>query len=455
MMKTSAALIATGLVCWLGAGAHVASAQEIKLPEGLMGLGTEDKEAEVRKEKEKRGLPFDLTGFLEGRVGIRTQSDDHEKSASIGETRLQVNIEKPVDIFTFNLTTDFLLDPVADDYGVDLESGKGLIDLREASVTFSPLDFMDVRAGRQILTWGTGDMIFINDLFPKDWNSFFIGRDDEYLKAPSDALKTAFFFGSFNLDVIYTPRFDHDRYIDGHRISFFDRGMNDLRGRENIVSADLPDDWFSDDELAMRLYRSFGAFETALYYYNGYWKSPGGQNMLTGNVIFPKLQVFGASVRGPVARGIANVEAGYYKSAAGSGSNPLVRNSEFRFLAGYEQEIATELTAAVQYYLERKLDYDSYFASLPPGAIIDDENRHLITLRLTKLLKQQTMTVSLFNFWSPSDKDGYLRFNVSYKITDNMEVEGGGNLFYGAENYTFFGQFQDNSNIYAGLRYNF
>lgn len=425
-------------------------AQEIKLPEGLGNLTTMTEE-----KKQGPALPFDLTGFLESRVGTRLQNDAHEKDMSIGELRLQVGIEKAFDGLTLQIVSDFIYDPVLDQHSVDLERGQGFVDLREANLVFSPLDFMDVKLGRQVLTWGTGDLVFINDLFPKDWNSFFIGRNDEYLKAPSDALKTAFFFGDYNLDVVYMPRFDADRFIDGSRISFFDRMSGGLRGRENLVMTNRPDDWFSDDELALRLYRSFGAFETALYYYNGYWKSPAGQNMTTGQAEFPKLQVFGASVRGPISKGIGHVETGYYKSAKGAATNPLVRNSEFRFLIGYEQELATELTGSVQYYLERRLDYDQYLASLPLGAIKDNQNRHLFTVRLTKLLMQQDLNLSLFNFYSPSDKDGYVRFNASYKIRDNLKVEAGGNIFYGRNIYSFFGQFEDNSNIYTALHYDF
>jgi hypothetical protein len=110
---------------------------------------------------------------------------------------------------------------------------------------------------------GHGDLLFINDLFPKDWNSFFIGRDDEYLKAPSDSAKASFFSDWANLDVIYSPRFDSDRYIDGRRISYWN-GQR-LAGRDDEVDADKPDDVFEDDEWAARLYRSVGAYEVATY----------------------------------------------------------------------------------------------------------------------------------------------------------------------------------------------
>ena len=76
-------------------------------------------------------------------------------------------------------------------------------------------------AGRQVLTWGTGDLLFLNDLFPKDFVSFFIGRDDEFLKAPSNSLKFSSFARAANLDLVWTPIFASDRYITGERLSFY------------------------------------------------------------------------------------------------------------------------------------------------------------------------------------------------------------------------------------------
>ena len=52
-------------------------------------------------------------------------------------------------------------------------------ELREAYLKFRLPGDIDLKVGRQILTWGTGDLLFINDLFPKDWNSFLLGRDED------------------------------------------------------------------------------------------------------------------------------------------------------------------------------------------------------------------------------------------------------------------------------------
>ena len=95
------------------------------------------------------------------------------------------------------------------------------LDLRDVSVSFSPLDTLDVKLGRQVLTWGTGDLVFLNDLFPKDWVSFFAGRDDEYLKAPSNSVRLTQYNPWINIDFVWTPRFTPDEYIRGNRFAFF------------------------------------------------------------------------------------------------------------------------------------------------------------------------------------------------------------------------------------------
>jgi len=153
--------------------------------------------------------------------------------------------------------------------------------------------------------------------------------------------------------------------------------------------------------------------------------------------------------------GIGNVELGYYESRDDrDGSDPLVRNSETRFLTGFERELARNFTGGFQYYLEYMQDYSEYEQTSLP-ATRKDEFRHLLTVRLTRLLMNQNLRLSVFAFYSPSDEDGYLRPKVHYKVNDQLAVDGGVNWFFGKEEHTFFGQFEDASNVYAGVRWNF
>jgi hypothetical protein len=389
-----------------------------------------------------------LNGFAEWRGGLRLKDDAHQSDdATLNEARLQLDSSASWENVQFRAKMDFLYE------GVDNEAD---VDPREINASFSPISAVDLKIGRQILTWGVGDYLFINDLFPKDWKSFLLGRDDEYLKAPSDAVKASLFSDVANLDVVYTPRFNPDRYIDGERISFFNPRLDRMAGEEDPFPVEKRDDWFTDDEIAVRLSRNINGYDTALYGYHGFWKSPVGFDAVSGEATFPRLGVYGASVRGNVFKGVGSLEAGYYDSLDDrSGDDPLIPNSQTRFLAGYEQELATDVTLGGQYYLEHMMDYAVYRRSLPEGMTAIDEDRHVLTLRLTWLAFHQNLRFSVFTFYSPSDRDAYVRPTMYYRIDDHWTASIGANLFRGESKRTCFGQFEDAANAYASLRYGF
>jgi len=389
---------------------------------------------------------IELNGFVEARQGWRLEEDPYEKRASISEARLQLDAGKDFEWAILKVKGDLTGDLVEDEVRAEL---------RELSLAFSPIDIMDVKLGRQALTWGTGDLLFINDLFPKDWKAFFAGRDDEYLKAPADAVRVSLFTDFANLDLIYAPLFNASEFIDGSRLSYWNSVLGRTAGRDFIFGVHERDDFFADGEIALRLSKTGGSTEFALYGYYGFWKTPEGMNVATLRLTYPRLAVYGASARSPLGGGIGNVEIGYYDSRDDlDGSDPFIRNSEFRFLAGFERDLGRNLTAGVQYYLEWMMDYDAYEQNLAGGPQ-KDAYRHVLTLRLTKLLLNQNLRLSLFTYYAPSDNDAYLRPKAHYKITDRWAVEVGGNMFLGNAEHTFFGQFQQNTNAYGGLRYSF
>lgn len=381
----------------------------------------------------------ELHGFADVRYGIRAQSDPNSDQETLSELRLQLSSIWYHDLFTVTARSDFLYDGVANNHdSIDLETGEGPIDLREANVQFTPVDWADVKVGRQILTWGTGDLLFINDLFSKDWKSFFSGRDEEYLKAPSDALFMSFFPSFANIDVAYMPRFDADRFIAGERFSYWNGA--DLTG-QNLQTKNRTK-LFIDNEISIRAYRTFKSTEFAVYGYDGFWKTPQGFDPVSGKNTFPKLSVYGASARGALAGGIARLEGGYYDSRDDrDGTDPNIPDSQVRLLAGYEHEIVKNLTGSAQYYIEH--------------TPTTGDNRHVVTLRLTQMLMNQNLTLGLFTYWSPDDQDGYIRPSAAYKLSDHWKLEARGSFFFGKNDNTFFGQFEDNSNLALAARYSF
>jgi len=395
--------------------------------------------------EEPSGLQW--TGFLEGAFGRRLQSDPQVgRSRTLGDLRLRLETAWSNDRLNAGFKGDVWYDAVPEEFDAEV---------RDLTVAFSPTGNLDMNLGRQVLTWGTGDLLFLNDLFPKDWVSFFAGRDTEYLKAPSNTVRSTWYTERLNVDFAWTPVFEPDNFLTGERFSFFSPLAGSIVAPRPPLHAVEPDKSFSNGEFALRLFRTVNGNEYAAYGYHGFFKQP---TALTANFqsTFAPLSALGASLRRPLLSGLFNTEVSYYASRDDrGGTDPAVPNDQLRFLLGYEWEAVTHLTVALQYYLEWTLDHDQLLANSPAPGFEPDEYRHVVTNRLTWRLQQDKLSLSLFTFYSPSDDDFYLRPSIAYRYSDQWSVSGGANLFGGDAPHTFFNQFSDNGNAYVRIRYSY
>ena len=389
-----------------------------------------------------------LQGFFELGAGTRLQDDPAlGEDLTLAEVRAQLEHHRFIGDTELSLKADIWADGV--EHGLHG-------DLREAAFSFSPTERLDLKIGQQVLTWGTGDLLFLNDLFAKDWVSFFSGREDSYLKAPSASVKASYFAeNGVNLDLIWTPKFTHDRFIDGERFSFFSplAGQNVAAPVGHFVPEE-PDSGLDNGELALRLFGQRDGTEWALYGYQGFWKRPESMTA-DGRGYFDRLSVVGASVRGNLAGGIGNLELAWYDGKDSNGDDPRRPNDQLRALAGYERELIPNLTVGVQYYLEWLQDYAALTRTDGNSPYRPDEYRQVATVRLSYRLMNDNLTLNWFSFWSPTDEDYYLRLSVNYRVDDAWSVAVGASLFGGEQRHTFFGQFEDASNLYARVRYSY
>jgi len=269
---------------------------------------------------------WQLYGFLEGATAARIHNDPAvNEDYTLNELRGQLEAERVLGEQTLRVKGDLWADGVEDGL-------RG--DLREANLSGRLSERIDYEIGRQILTWGTGDLVFLNDLFPKDYVSFFSGRDDEYLKAPVDALKLSF-FGDVNLDLVWLPRANPNRFITGERLSYFSAEAGRRVAAPPEIDPDDRDDWLDDSEWAMRLYQTIRGTEYAAYAFHGFDKQPSGLDPVSNRPLFPRLSSLGASIRRPIGAGVGNLEAAYYHGQDSAGTDPNRPNDQWRLLAGF------------------------------------------------------------------------------------------------------------------------
>ncbi len=328
------------------------------------------------------------------------------------------------------------------------------VDLREAYLDYTT-GSLDFRLGRQIATWGVGDLLFINDRFPKDWVSFFSGRPLEYLKIGVDGLRTQYSSEALNGQFLIIPFFEPDNLPTLGRFFLFDP-FPTVPSREEEPATTL-----ENIQLALRLYRRIGDFDVSVYAYRGFWLTPSMKPDDLASptqviIFYPKLSVYGLSAQGNALNGVVSFETGYYRSREDEdGDDPFVPNSQIRFLVGYQRQIWEDFTLGVQYYGEIMEDHSAHQNSLPVGFPAQEEYRDMVTLRLEHLLKHQILRLSLFTFYSPVDNDYLIRPKVSYKFSDNFSSTLGANIFGGEKETTFLGQLDKNDNIYLSVRYDY
>lgn len=337
----------------------------------------------------------------------------------------------------------------------DSITGEFDVDLREAYIDYSA-DKLDLRVGRQIATWGVGDLLFINDVFPKDWVSFFSGRPLEYLKLGVDSARVNYSSRSLNVELMIVTDFRPDTLPAPRRFFLHDNFF----GVFNRIQVH-PDTGLDNPEVALRMYRRIGGFDASAYVYRGYWRSPGqapDDYAVPTRVthFFPALSVYGISAQGQAMGGVLSFESGYYDSRDdNAGTNPAIANSETRLLLGYQTQLSEDFTLGVQYYAEIMMDFDAYERTSPGGGALKNGYRDIVTLRLTRFLAHQSWMLSLFAFYSPAEQDYLLQPNIVYKVSDVFSAAFGANIFGGANRTTFLGQFDKNDNLYLRLRYDF
>jgi hypothetical protein len=385
---------------------------------------------------------LEVNGFVQIHAAARTAGVDcpagTECDVPFNDQRLHLEVEG--DNASGSLGLLAKLELVHDSALADIK-----IDVRELYGDYNA-DLVSLRAGRQIITWGVGDLLFINDIFPKDWVAFFSGLPLEYLKLGSDVLKLDLYPESVDLEIV-AGDFRRDRLPDSRQFLV-----------PSPVSSTLPRtiDEPSGLDLALRLSGQLKGWDAALYAARTHFGAP--SLVETGTEVrgsYARLNTIGASLSGARANGVLNLEAGHYDSEDDrDGSDPAIENSQSRFLVGYSRQVGQDTTLGVQGFVEWMHDYGAYKSALPAGFPERDRVRTLATARFTQRYFYQTLTLNVFVFWGITDDDAYLIPSLRYAFNDNLWGEVGANLFTGSRT-GMFGAMRDDSNVYLTLRLSF
>lgn len=394
---------------------------------------------------------FVLSGRLQSSIGYRIYSDKLQESGTIQEGILRISMLSILDNSELRVTADLIADRLRGRPRINLDRDADIIDLREAYYLFSPQADVDIKIGRQILTWGTGDLLFLNDHFPKDFRSFIIGRGDDYIKAPQTSLKISY-YSAINLDIVYSPVFEPDRYITGERVSYWNPLTFSTSSVDLNVLTRLPDTLFSDDTLSLRLHTLENGVEYCLYYHSGFRNSPSSFSLVTGKPGFDEIQSFGFSIRGQLGSTIWNTESVYTFSDAKEQRRFYTRGEEYKLLIGLEKEILDNITASTQLYYETTVHTEEMNTGLPISVEALPSDNLIATLRIYASLDDNNVIFNSFLLYASQNEEFAWLPRITFKQGTNAELIISASVFGGENERGYYSQLRGASNICLSYR---
>jgi hypothetical protein len=317
--------------------------------------------------------------------------------------------------------------------------------LREAFADFTFGAQDSLKVGRQVLTWGVSDYLFVNDLFPKDYDAFFTGAGFDRLKRPVDAARLGTRVGGVEAEIVLSRSL-------GDR----DPGPSRFAATAPTSVASSADNADDRVDLAVRAATHVGGWDLAAYLASCRARERRFFAQSTGLAQDrPRQQHLGASMAGNALGGLAWFEFAlrHADDHRASVVDRHFQSSALKAIGGFSRELGSDVTATAQLQLETQTSRSSYLASLASGVRPIRRLSSVAHLRLQGRWRNQTLTAGAQVF-AGGEGDSHTNPFVNWSPADGWTLEGGAHVFAGRPD-TRFGALKDDSNVYVLGRYSF
>ena len=415
----------------------------LEAPESIEGSASEMKAppaGESPAEAVEKPPFFEVHGFIQNNSSQRVVTSSRFPSELLKlENRAQLELIHRGPKWRFHSKTDAVWDP---------DNRFSRLDVREAYLT-KPGAKLDLTIGKEIITWGVGDLLFLTDVFPKDWVAFITGVPIEYLKKGSVGIKADYYTGGTILEAIWIPVFDPDTLPSGKKLAFFSPFPEGT-----TVQQVKPASTLSNSELGLRASRMIRDYDMSFYLYSGWDRRPSPD--FTASVLeYHRLGMAGLSFQGPYRDYLLSGELAYYRTEDTSGTNPAIPNPSVKWLLSLERTLKGNRVVSFQFFQELMLHHGAYLASLPPEFPQQPELETVLTARYRDTLHRETVKRTLFVLYNPTDRDYFVNAEWRQAVSDTLWYAVGLNLFGGENEWTQYGQFEKDSSLYFTVRRSF
>jgi hypothetical protein len=392
-----------------------------------------------------------ISGFARTYEGVTVDSGDF----AIIQQTLNLNFEKRGEKVMFKVNPMLYL------YNADS------IDFRMREIYMDMyFDNFDLRIGKQQIVWGKADGVFITDIVsPLNLTEFLLPDFDE-IRTGVISAKIDYYIGNNTIELIAIPQFTPTIKPANNSIWYvqpnfpapttFDWSKSTINpSLENSevflkwstitskIDFDIMGGYTWDDNPTMHTKKHFGMDTTVI--------PP--KPTLTGLTITPehhRLTVAGGSfsteIKGFILRGEGAYYNGkYFQTTDVKAEDAIIQKDYLNYVIGLDFSIGS-VKLSGQFIQKYILDYSD--------GMVDDEINNMATGLIRYDMLRETLHLELFSYIGLTNSDALIRPKISYDFDDSFSVLLGGNIFVGDDD-GMFGRFNDNSMVYAKIKYNF
>lgn len=380
---------------------------------------------------------LDVSGYLESSQIIRLD-DPYEFLSSQTGARLELTAEN-------GDTKGFLS---GDLFYNEIDPDDDQFRLREAYLDYQYGQW-DFRIGRQIIAWGKADGVQVTDLIcPTDYRDYFCYEFSD-TKKPVEAVKTGFRKGNMMTELVWVPFFEPISYPSDDNPWLTDSEMGTA-----VKEALQPEKNLKNSEWFGRIAFNQVGFDYALSVFHCWWDTPVYQGVVEdGGLVlqgeYYRVTGIGGEFSVPVGDLVLRGETAFLKGRRferDSYSGDDLERDVFNALLGMDWYPGNNWTITTQVTDEMILDYDS--------AIARDEHQWIGTVKITKNLLRETLTLSGSVYSALTEEDYYLKLSTEYALTDALHLTSG-LLFFGGDADGNFGTYHDKDAFLVKLKYSF
>jgi hypothetical protein len=328
-----------------------------------------------------------MNGFADTYHAVRSRSP-HDYLSSRSRLRLELNAARG---------ETFLFASINAIHNQILPE-KGGIQLREAFMQYTGSNW-DLKAGRQIITWGVADGLRVTDLIsPMDYTEF-LAQDYDDIRIPVNSLRLSYSNMSWKAELVFVPvaEFFILPVADNNPWSVFSKIGIPYRLEPEATPAKK----FANSEVGGRFslfMRGLDISISALHSWNkipvfNQWFTAGDTLLIQPR--YARMNMLGMDCAIPVRQMVVRLElAGYFgelqEPDAPAEQDEKLRRDAFNSLIGIDWYPGSEWTLTGQYLYKLILD-DQQRLALP-------ENTGLMTFGITKKLLQNTLSLTMFTY---------------------------------------------------------